>query len=277
METRTARVLIKLGSAVGILFLWVPLLLVAVYAFNASIGQRWPIEHFTTRYFGLAWHNPDVRRALTTSVTVALIATVAALILGSAAAFAVHRYRFFGRNSVSFLLVLPIALPGIVTGIALNSTINTTGIPFSIWTIVIGHATFCIVVVYNNVVARLRRTPTSLVEASMDLGADGWHTFWHVTFPAIRTAIVAGALLAFALSFDEIVVTNFTSGSEITIPKFIFNNMRQPRNRPIVNVVAVGVVLLMVIPVYFAQRLAGRGEAVGTGTTIPAAAEETAY
>jgi putative spermidine/putrescine transport system permease protein len=278
MESRTARALIKLGSVVGILFLWVPLVIVAVYAFNASIGQRFPIQHFTIRYFGLAWHNSDVRRALATSLTVALIATVLALILGSAAAFAVHRYRFFGRNSISFLLVLPIALPGIVTGIALNSTINTTGIPFSLWTIVIGHATFCIVVVYNNVVARLRRTPASLVEASMDLGADGWHTFWHVTFPAIRTAVVAGALLAFALSFDEIVVTNFTSGSEITIPKFIFNNMRQPRNRPIVNVVAVAVVLIMVIPVYFAQRLAGAGDTAGTTTgAIPAPAEETAY
>jgi putative spermidine/putrescine transport system permease protein len=136
-----------------------------------------------------------------------------ALLLGSAAAFAVHRFSFFGRNSVSFLLVLPIALPGIVTAIALNSTINVLGIPFGILTIVIGHATFCIVVVYNNVIARLRRTPTSLVEASMDLGADGWQTFRYVTFPAIRTAVVAGALLAFALSFDEIVVTNFTAGS----------------------------------------------------------------
>jgi putative spermidine/putrescine transport system permease protein len=274
MESRTARVLIKLGSVAGILFLWIPLVIVAIYAFNASIGQKWPIEHFTTKYFGLAWRNPDVRQALATSLTVAVIATVVALILGSAAAFAVHRYHFFGRNSVSFLLVLPIALPGIVTGIALNSAINTTGIPFSLWTIVIGHATFCIVVVYNNVVARLRRTPTSLVEASMDLGADGWHTFWHVTFPAIRTAIVAGALLAFALSFDEIVVTNFTSGSELTIPKFIWNNIRQPRNRPIVNVVAVAVILIMVIPVYFAQRLAGAGEPRGV---IPVAGEETAY
>jgi putative spermidine/putrescine transport system permease protein len=274
MESRTARVLIKLGSLIGILFLWIPLVIVAVYAFNASIGQKFPIQHFTTKYFALAWRNPDVRQALATSLTVALIATTVALILGSAAAFAVHRYHFFGRNSVSFLLVLPIALPGIVTGIALNSAINTTGIPFSLWTIVVGHATFCIVVVYNNVVARLRRTPTSLVEASMDLGADGWHTFWHVTFPAIRTAIVAGALLAFALSFDEIVVTNFTSGSELTIPKFIWNNIRQPRNRPIVNVVAVAVILIMVIPVYFAQRLAGSGEPRGV---IPVAGEETAY
>ena len=155
--------------------------------------------------------------------------------------------------------MLPIALPGIVTAIALNASINNLGITFSLWTIMIGHATFCIVVVYNNVIARLRRTPGSLVEASMDLGANGWQTFRMVTFPAIRTAIVAGALLAFALSFDEIVVTNFVSGTELTIPKFIFNNLRQPRNRPIINVVAVGVTVAMLIPVYIAQRIAGGG------------------
>jgi putative spermidine/putrescine transport system permease protein len=169
----------------------------------------------------------------------------------------VHRIHFFGRNAVSFLLVLPIALPGIVTAMALNNSINNFGIPFGILTIIVGHATFCIVVVYNNVIARLRRTPTSLVEASMDLGADGWQTFRYVTFPAIRTAIVAGALLAFALSFDEIVVTNFTAGSTLTIPKFIYFNMKLPRNRPIVNVVAVAVILIMFIPVYIAQRMAG--------------------
>jgi putative spermidine/putrescine transport system permease protein len=188
---------------------------------------------------------------------VATVATLLALVLGSLAAFAVHRFRFFGRTSVSFLLVLPIALPGIVTAIALNTTINNFGIPFGLFTIVVAHATFCIVVVYNNVLARLRRTPTSLVEASMDLGADGWQTFRYVTFPAIRTALVAGALLAFALSFDEIVVTNFTAGSTITVPKFIYNNLRLPRNRPVVNVVALATVLVMLIPVYLAQRLAG--------------------
>jgi putative spermidine/putrescine transport system permease protein len=266
MESRSARLLIRLGSLVSILFLYLPLAVVMIYAFNASIGQRWPIEEYTTKYFGLAWRNPLVREALGTSLTVALVATGVALILGSAAAFAVHRFRFFGRNTVSLLLALPIALPGVVTGIALNSAINTFGIPFSLWTIVIGHATFCIVVVFNNVVARLRRTPTSLVEASMDLGADGWQTFRYVTFPAIRTAVIAGALLAFALSFDEIVVTNFTSGSELTIPKFIFNNVRQPRSRPIVNVVAVAVILVMLIPVYIAQRIAGAQETAGTPT-----------
>lgn len=259
MESRFARVLVRIGSWFTLLFLYVPLALVFVYAFNNRIGQKWPIDSFTTKYWGLAWHNSLLHDALKNSLEIATVATVVALLLGSAAALAVHRFRFFGRNSISFLLLLPIALPGILTGIALNASINNFGFTFSLYTIMIGHITFCIVVVYNNVIARLRRTPTSLIEASQDLGAGGWQTFRFVTFPAIRTALVAGALLAFALSFDEIVVTNFTSGAEMTIPKFIYNNVRLPKNRPIVNVVAVLVILVMCIPVYIAQRLAGGG------------------
>lgn len=262
MESRAARILIKGGSLLTLAFLYVPLAIVAVYAFNDSIGQAWPIQDYTTKWFGVAFREPTVREALVVSLQVALFATLLALVLGSAAAFAVHRFDFFGRNTVSFLLVLPIALPGIVTAIALRSAIETVigpmfDLSFGVLTIVIGHATFCIVVVYNNVLARLGRTPTSLIEASMDLGADGWQTFRYVTFPAIRTAVMAGALLAFALSFDEIIVTNFTAGSTLTLPKFIYNSVRLPRNRPVVNVVAVVVVLLMLIPVYIAQRLAG--------------------
>jgi putative spermidine/putrescine transport system permease protein len=269
MESRATRILIRSGSVLTLVFLYVPLGIVVIYAFNDAIGQAWPIQDYTTKWFGIAFRSAQVRVALINSLQVALFATVIALILGSAAAFAVHRFRFFGRNTVSFLLVLPIALPGIVTAIALNSAINTFGVPFGVLTIVIAHATFCIVVVYNNVLARLRRTPTSLIEASMDLGADGWQTFRHVTFPAIRTAVLAGGLLAFALSFDEIVVTNFTAGSTQTIPRFIYNSIHLPRNRPVVNVVALVLVLLMLIPVYFAQRLAGGADvqaAAGAGS-----------
>ncbi|HEX6401313.1 MAG TPA: ABC transporter permease, partial [Actinomycetota bacterium] len=226
MGSTWARNLVRAGSLFTLAFLYVPLAIVAIYAFNDAIGQSWPIKDYTAKWFGIAFRDERVRDALVTSLEVAMLATAIALVLGSAAAFAVHRLRFFGRNAVSFLLVLPIALPGIVTAIALRSAIETFGVSFGVITIVIGHATFCIVVVYNNVLARLRRTPTSLIEASMDLGADGWQTFRYVTFPAIRTAVIAGALLAFALSFDEIVVTNLTAGSTLTIPKFIFNNLR---------------------------------------------------
>src|SRR5439155_691871 len=239
MESRAVRIAIRIGMILVLAFLYVPLLIVVIYSFNNDIGQTWPIDSFTTKYYTLAWQNPLVRTALGTSLLVASIATLLAFVLGSLAAFAVHRFHFFGLNAVSFVLVLPIALPGILTGIALNNAINNYKIPFSIWTIMIGHATFCIVVVYNNVLARLRRTAGSQIEASMDLGADGWQTFRYVTWPAIRTAVVAGMLLAFALSFDEIVVTNFTSGSQVTIPKFIYDNLRQPLNRTVVNVEAV--------------------------------------
>ena len=262
MESRGGRIAIRVFSWLVIAFIYVPLLIVAMYAFSGSVGQKWPIEEYTTRWFGVAWRNGIVRDAIVTSVEIALVATVLALILGSLAAFAVHRFSFFGRNVVSLVLILPIALPGIVTAMALSSVFVTAKIPFGLFTIFIGHSVFCIVVIYNNVIARLRRTPTSLVEASMDLGADGWQTFRYVTLPAIRTALVAGALLAFALSFDEIVVTNFLAGSEITLPKFIYNNLRQPRSRPIVNVVALAIVLLSIIPVYLAQRLAGGPDAL---------------
>jgi putative spermidine/putrescine transport system permease protein len=271
MESRRTRRLIGAGSILTLVFLYVPLLIVVIYAFNDAVGQSWPIKDYTTKWFVTTWHSHLVREALATSLQVGFMATGVALLLGSAAAFAVHRFSFFGRNAVSFLLVLPIALPGIVTAIALNSSINTFRISFSVLTIVIGHATFCIVVVFNNVIARLRRTPGSLVEASMDLGANGWQSFRYVTFPAIRTALISGALLAFALSFDEIVVTNFTSGGEMTIPKFIYNNLRQPRNRPVVNVVAVAVVLLTLIPVYLAQRLAGGPDVAAAGAKAQAA------
>ncbi|MFN2545148.1 MAG: ABC transporter permease [Actinomycetota bacterium] len=256
MESRFVRALLRGGTLLVLAFLYLPLFIVVIYAFNPSQGQTWPIHGLTTHWFGDAWHNSAVRSALFTSLKVAVGATTVALVLGSCAAFAVHRFRFFGREAVSFALVLPIALPGILTGIALNSTINASGIPFGLLTIVVGHATFCVVVVYNNVIARLRRTGTSLTEASMDLGADGWQTFRFVTLPSVGTALLAGGLLAFALSFDEIIVTNFTSGTEETLPKWMFNQIRLPHARPLVNVVAMAVILLSIVPVYIATRLA---------------------
>ena len=254
-ESRLARILLRVATWFVLAFLYVPLAVVVIYAFNKSRIQSWPPSGFTTHWFGVTWRNQEFRSALWLSIQAALGATAIALLLGSMAAFAVHRFRFFGRDVISFVLVLPLALPGILTGIALNSAINFSGIPFSLLTIIVGHATFCVVVVYNNVVARLRRTSPSIVEASMDLGANGWQTFRHVTLPTLGTALVAGGLLAFALSFDEIIVTNFTAGAQQTLPIFILNNIRLPRSRPIVNVVAMVVVLLSLVPVYLAQRL----------------------
>ena len=275
VETRATKVAVLFGTVVTLVFLYVPLAVVVVYAFNDSVAQAWPPQGFTTKWFELALGDEAMRAALWNSVKVAAVATLIALVLGSAASFAVHRFAFFGRQAVSFLLVLPIALPGIITGMALRTGINTFDIPFSLWTIMIGHSTFCIVVVFNNVIARLRRTPTSLVEASMDLGADGWQTFRHVTLPAIGTALIAGGLLAFALSFDEIIVTNFTSGSELTLPKWIFNAIRLPRNRPEANAVAALVMLLSLLPVYLAQRLSGGSEDVA-GSRRPIKKDESA-
>jgi putative spermidine/putrescine transport system permease protein len=250
-------------------FIYVPLLVIGLYAFNERRTLVWPIPGLTLRWFGKAVDNPGVRDALLVSVKAALGATAIAILLGSLAALAVARHRFFGREAVSFLVVLPIALPGIVTGMALNATFRNLPDPFGVelglFTIMVGHATFCIVVVYNNVVARLRRTQASLEEASADLGADAWQTFRFVTFPQLKTALLAGGLLAFALSFDEVIVTTFTAGADQTLPIWILSNLSRPNQLPIVNVVAVFVILLSMIPVYFASKLAS--ESAGAGAT----------
>jgi putative spermidine/putrescine transport system permease protein len=258
VETRAARFSLSTWTVLVVLFLWIPLVLICVYAFNSSNIQSWPIAGFSTKWFSTAWRNQEARDALVLSLKTAGLATAVALVLGTAAATAVSRFSFFGRDAITFLLVLPIALPGVVTGIALNSFFNNNPLHHltpSLWTIVIGHSTFCIVVVYNNVVARLRRTQTSLTEASMDLGADGWQTFRFVTLPVVSTALVAGALLAFALSFDEVIVTTFTAGAQNTLPIWILGNLRLGQQLPQVNVVVFFVIVMTVIPVTIAQRL----------------------
>ena len=255
METRAARTGLALWTVLVVLFLWIPLAIILVYAFNPSNIQSWPISGFTLKWFRVAWHDSEARQALALSVKAALAATGIALVLGTMAAAAVSRYRFFGRDAVSFVVVLPIALPGVITGIALASFYKFWGVQFTLWTIIIGHATFCIVVVYNNVVARLRRTSASLVEASMDLGADGWQTFRHVTLPVMSTALISGGLLAFALSFDEVIVTLFTAGAQNTLPLWIFGKIRLGQQLPEVNAVVFFIIAATVIPVTIAQRL----------------------
>ena len=253
--SRWSRVAFSVWAALIMLFLFFPIAIIVLYAFNPSNIQSWPLSGLSTRWFSITFENVEMRHALWLSVRAGLIATAIAVALGSLAAFAVHRHRFFGREAVSFLLILPIALPGIITGMALNSFFTFNGVNFSLMTIVIGHATFCIVTVYNNVLARLRRTQGSLSEASMDLGADGWQTFRLVTLPMIATALVAGALLAFALSFDEVVVTTFTAGAQNTLPIWILGNIRLGQQLPQVNVVVLFVIIISVIPVALAQRL----------------------
>ena len=264
-ESRVTRMLLRLGAGVTLAFIYLPLVLVAVYAFNRSITQRWPISDFTTEWFGVAYRNPDVRDALLTSVKAALGATAVALVLGTALSLAMARFSFFGRDTVTLLVILPIALPGIITGLALQTTYTTVGMAYGLITIIIGHATFCIVVVFNNAVARLRRLHGSLEEASKDLGADSWQTFRYVTFPQMRTALLAGGLLAFALSWDEVVVTIFTAGAQQTLPIWIFANLFRPIEQPIVNVVALFVIVVSIIPVWIATRLTDESRGV-TGT-----------
>jgi len=254
-ESRGTRIALGVWVALVLAFLYIPIAVICLYAFNKSNVQSWPLAGLTTRWFSPAIHNGDVRKALWLSLEAGGLATAAALVLGSLAALGVHRFRFFGREIISFILVLPIALPGIITGMALSSYFTYWGINLSFWTIVIGHATFCVVVVYNNVIARLRRVPGSLTEASMDLGADGIQTFRYVTFPSISTALISGGLLAFALSFDEVIVTTFTAGAQNTLPIWIFGQIRLGQELPQVNVVVFLILAVTIIPVALAQRL----------------------
>ena len=270
------RNLLRVGMGITLAFIYIPLIVIAIYAFNAGTTLKWPLDGLTTQWFGDAIQDSGARDAFWTSVRVGAAATAIAMVLGTLASLAVARHRFFGRETISFLVVIPIALPGIVTGIALSGTFTQVfGISLSLFTVIVAHATFCIVVVYNNVIARLRRVSGNLEEASADLGAHTWQTFRHVTLPSMQTALVAGALLAFALSFDEIIVTTFTIGAgERTLPIWIFNNLFRGQQLPITNVVAVIVILLSVIPVYFAHRLT-REEAISSRGGVPIA-ESTA-
>jgi len=266
-RTQRAPLGLKIAAAAGLLFLHLPILIIFVYAFTTEEKSYvWPPPGFTTQWFAVTWNRPDVWEALTLSVQVAAISTVIALILGTLCAAAISGTSFFGRETISLLVILPIALPGIITGIALRSAFSLAEIPFSFWTIVLGHATFCVVVVYNNAVARFRRTSGSMIEASMDLGADAFQTFRHVILPNIGTALVAGGMLAFALSFDEVIVTTFTAGQQQTLPIWMLEELVRPRQRPVTNVVAMVVVIVTFLPILAAYYLTRDGDQIaGSG------------
>jgi putative spermidine/putrescine transport system permease protein len=257
-ESPWVRIGLRAATWLVLAFLYLPLIILAIYAFNPSRLQVWPPVGFTLDWFGEAAANPAIRRALVNSLIAGLGATGLALVLGTLAALAVQRFSFFGRDTISFVFVLPIALPGVVTGIALRTTFQTVGVDFGLLTIIVGHATFCVVIAYNNVIARLRRMPRSPEEASADLGADTWTTFRRITLPSLGTALLSGGLLAFALSFDEIIVTNFTAGPGTqTIPMWILSAIQRPAELPVVNVVALVLIIVSTVPVYLAQRISG--------------------
>ena len=263
-----ARWLLRAAMVVGLAVIYVPLAIVLLNSFNADRTFAWPPPSLTLEWWGRAWQDRAARAALWTSVQTGLGATGVALVLGSMVAFAVGRFRFFGRNAISLLVVLPIALPGIVTGIALDSAyqsvVRPLGLSKGLFWVIVGHATFCIVVVYNNLLARLRRLGGNFEEASADLGAGPWQTFRFVTFPLVRSALFAGGLLAFALSFDEIIVTTFTAGPGVeTLPIWIFSNLFRPNQAPVINVVAAVLVVLSIVPIYIAQRLSSDSAASG--------------
>lgn len=250
---------LRFGAIAGLLFLHIPLLLIILYAFTTEDkSYQFPPPGYTLKWFEIVLNRQDIWNAVSLSMQIAIISTFLAIILGTLAAGALYKTSFFGKSSITILIILPIALPGIITGISLRSTFGVLGIPFSTWTIIIGHATFCMVVVYNNVVARLRRTSPNLIQASMDLGANNLQTFFYVILPNMGTAILAGGMLAFALSFDEVIVTTFTAGQQTTLPIWMFSELIRPRQRPITNVVAVFIMFITFIPIVFASYMASK-------------------
>ena len=252
---------LSLAAIGAILFLHIPLLLIGLYAFTTEDAAfTFPPPGLTVKWFAEAMQRTDLWSALSLSLKVAAFSTALSLLLGLLAAFAVHHGKFIGKEAITFLVILPIALPGIVTGIALRSALKIMGLDFSFWTIVLGHVTFCIVTVYNNVIARLRRTGFSIVEASMDLGADTFQTFRHVILPTIASALLAGGMLAFSLSFDEVIVTTFTAGQQATLPIWILAQLSRPRDRPVTNVVALFVILITTVPILLAYQLTKQDE-----------------
>lgn len=267
MRSERAPLMLKVSAVGGLLFLHVPILLIFLYAFTTDERTyQFPPPGLTTQWFAVAWNRADIWPPLYLSLKVASISTVLALILGTLCAAAMSRAKFFGRDQISLLVVLPIALPGIITGMSLRSAFSVLDIPFSTWTIVLGHATFCIVIVYNNSVARFRRLSGSIVEASMDLGANGFQTFRYVVLPNLGSALLAGGMLAFALSFDEVIVTTFTAGQQSTLPIWMLNELVRPRQRPVTNVVAIVVFAATFVPILIAYYLTrGGSETAGGG------------
>ena len=266
-NSKKASFSLKFGAIFGILYLNVPLFFIILYAFTTEDkSYQFPPPDYTLKCFQIAFQRDDIWNAIKLSLKIASFSTLIAIVFGSLAAAALSRNSFFGKESVTLLIILPIALPGIVTGISLRSSYGFAGIPFSSLTIIIGHATFCMVVVYNNVVARLRRSSPSIVEASMDLGANYFQTFRYVILPNLSTAILAGGMLAFALSFDEVIVTTFTSGQQTTLPIWMLSELIRPRQRPVTNVVAVFIICITFIPIliaYYLTRDSGNIESIG--------------
>jgi len=254
-KTKSQKIL-RFTAISGLLFLHIPILLIILYAFTTDDKTfQFPPPGLTTKWFEVAWARNDIHNALMLSLKSSLLATGISLILGTLSAAALYRFQFFGKETISLLIILPIAIPGVVISIALRSAFSLMEIPFSFWTIVLGHTTFCIVVVYNNAIARFRRTSPSLVEASMDLGANGFQTFRYIVLPNIATALLAGGMLSFALSFDEVIVTTFTAGQQSTLPIWMLTELTRPRQRTVTNVVAVMVIIVTFLPILFAYYL----------------------
>ncbi|MGR3315106.1 ABC transporter permease [Roseovarius indicus] len=238
-------------------FLYVPIWILIIYSFNDNRTLTWPLTGFTTHWYEQLIRNEQLLTAIGNSFYVASCSTVLTLLVGVPAALALHRLRFPGKNVFRRLLLLPIALPGIVTGISMLNMFKMFGFNLSLETVILGHATALLAVVVTQVFARLQRLPKSLAEASSDLGANPLQTFIHVTLPNIRTALIGAGLLSFVLSFDEIPVTFFLTGRDNTLPMYIYSTMRRgvtPEINAVGTIIVLMSLILIIISVVFTVR-----------------------
>jgi spermidine/putrescine transport system permease protein len=241
-------------------FLYLPLIVIVLYSFSAAKVNVWPIESYTLDWYRELRHDRAIIDGVKLSIRVGLTASLIAVVLGTLAGLAIDRYQFPGKATLRFLIVLPITLPGIVTGVALLSYFTLIHWELSNWTIIVAHATFCITLVMNNVVGRLSQLPRHLDEASADLGATPFQTFRRITLPLILPAVIAGALLAFTLSFDEIVVTLFVKGRDSTLPLVIWARLRRGLS-PEVNAAATVIIAVSFVLVVVSSLVARKSSA----------------
>ena len=243
MHERIGTNMLALVTAGVMAFLYLPILVLIVFSFNDNRITTLPLRGFTLRWYEAFINNADIQEAIVNSLYVATCATAITIVIGTTAAFALDRVDFPGKTVFRRAVLLPISLPGLITGISMLNLFRLMGMNLSLETVILGHATALTAIVLTQVYARLQRFNRRLEEASSDLGARPWQTFLFVTLPNIRSAIIGSALLSFTLSFDEIPVTFFLTGRENTLPMYIWSTLRRGIT-PEINAVGTVIVVL---------------------------------
>jgi spermidine/putrescine transport system permease protein len=251
------------AAAATFAFIYAPIAVLVAFSFGERRIPTWPLQGFTVTWYRELLGSEEIRTALRNSVVVATAATTGALLLGTPIAYAAHRFRFPGKRLLRRLVLMPLVVPGVVTGIALLTLFDFFHVTLSLGTIMVGHVTFLIAVFFTSVFARLEALGTQIERAAMDLGATEWRAFARAVLPNLRLTLIGASLLAFALSFDEIAVTFFLTGTSNTVPVLIYSMMRLGIT-PAINALATSILVLSVLLVVIGTVILGREGGVRT-------------